>query len=59
MLYKMAEDYNVDPTLVLDMYRDGKGAWMLDKGLRLVLAIAIVVCVVAVSNKLKKIKPWR
>ena len=60
MLYKMAEDYNVDPTLVLDMYRDGKGAWMLDKGLRLVLAIAIVVCVVAVSGKLKKkIKPWR
>lgn len=32
---------------------------MLDKGLRLVRTIVIVVCVVAVSNKLKKIKPWR
>lgn len=54
MLYEMTADYDVDPTLVLDMYRDGKGFWILDKGLRLVLAIAIVVCVVAVSGKLKE-----
>ncbi len=53
MLYEMAKDYDVDPTLVLDMYRDGKGPWMLDKGLRLVLAVAIVMGAVVGARKLK------
>lgn len=53
MLYKMAEDYDVDPTLVLDMYRDGKGLWMLDKGLRLALVVVIGVGAIIVAGKLK------
>ena len=41
MLNQMAEDYDVDPVYVLDMYRHGKVSWMLDLGLRLVvLAVA-------------------
>ena len=41
MLNRMAEDYDVDPVYVLDMYRHGKVSWMLDLGLRLVvLAVA-------------------
>ena len=41
MLNQMAEDYDVDPVYVLDMYRYGKVSWMLDLGLRLVvLAVA-------------------
>ena len=54
MLYEMAKDYDVDPTLVLDMYRDGKGPWLLDKGLRLLFAITIVVSVEIVLGKWKK-----
>ena len=30
MLHQMAEDYEVDPVYVLDMYRYGKVNWMLD-----------------------------
>ena len=41
MLKQMAEDYDVDPVYILDMYRHGKVSWMLDLGLRLVvLAVA-------------------
>lgn len=41
MLNRMAEDYDVDPVYVLDMYGHGKVSWMLDLGLRLVvLAVA-------------------
>lgn len=54
MLYEMAEEYDVDPTLVLDMYRDGKGPWLLDKGLRLLFAVTIVVSVEQVLNKRKE-----
>ena len=35
MLNQMAEDYDVDPVYVLDMYRHGKASWMLDVLLRL------------------------
>ena len=60
MLYEMAENYDVDFTVVLDMYRNGKGPWFLDKGLRLIFAIAIVVCVEKILDKWKeKIKPRR
>ncbi len=60
MLYEMAKDYDVDHTLVLDMYRDGKGPLLLDKGLRLLFAITIVVSVEIVLDKRKeKMQTWR
>ncbi len=41
ILDQMAEDYDVNPVYVLDMYRHGKVSRMLDSGLRLVvLAVA-------------------
>ena len=55
MLNQMAEDYDVDPVYVLDMYRYGKVNWMLDLGLR--LAVCVVAAVIvwgikkAVSNR--------
>lgn len=30
LLHQVAEDYEVDPVYVLDMYRHGKVSWMLD-----------------------------
>lgn len=39
---QMAEDYDVDPVYVLDMYRRGKVNWMLDLGRRLVSAVVVV-----------------
>lgn len=54
MLYEMAKDYDVDFTLVLDMYRDGKGFWLLDKGLRLMFAVVIVVCIESMLDKRKE-----
>ena len=47
MLNRMAEDYDIDPAYVLDMYRHGKVNWMLDLGLR--LAVVLVVYVVAAA----------
>ena len=34
MLHQMAEDYEVDPVYVLDLYRHGKVNWMLDFAIR-------------------------
>ena len=47
MLNQMAEDYDVDPVYVLDMYRHGKVSWMLDVLLR--LAVLAVVGMVAMT----------
>ena len=44
MLNRMAEDYDVDPVYVLDMYRHGKVNWMLDVVLR--LAVCLVASVI-------------
>ena len=54
MLYEMAENYDVDFTLVLDMYRDGKGPWLLDKGLRLGVAILLLVVGSVIVGGVKK-----
>ena len=48
MLHQMAEDYEVDPVYVLDMYRHGKVNWMLDFAIRagvgiLLLAVGSVI----------------
>ena len=48
MLNQMAEDYDVDPVYVLDMYRHGKVNWMLDLGLRLAVVLAVYLVVATV-----------
>ena len=45
MLNQMAEDYDVNPVYVLDMYRHGKVSWMLDVLLRLAVCVAAAVIV--------------
>lgn len=45
MLNQMAEDYDVNPVYVLDMYRHGKVSWMLDVLLRLAVCAAAAVIV--------------
>lgn len=45
MLNQMAEDYDVDPVYVLDMYRYGKVSWMMDVLLRLAVCVAAAVIV--------------
>ena len=56
MLKQMAEDYDVDPVYVLDMYRHGKVNWMVDIGLRLavVLAVYLVVATATAHFKCRK-----
>lgn len=56
MLNRMAEDYDVDPVYVLDMYRHGKVSWMLDAGLRLAVVLVVYVGVVAVREHCRKKK---
>ena len=56
MLNRMAEDYDVDPVYVLDMYRHGKVNWMLDVGLRLAVVLVVVFGVVTLQNLWKKQK---
>lgn len=53
MLNRMAEDYDVDPVYVLDMYRHGKASWMLDLGLRLAAALAVYVGMVTAAAHFK------
>ena len=54
MLNRMAEDYDVDPVYVLDMYRHGKVNWMLDLGLRLAVVLVVYVGIVTVRGRWKK-----
>ncbi len=54
MLKQMAEDYDVNPVYVLDMYRHGKVNWMVDIGLRLAVVLAAYVGVVSAWNVFKK-----
>ncbi len=56
MLDRMAEDIDVDPVYVLDMYRHGKVSWMLDAGLRLAVVLVVYVGVVAVREHCRKKK---
>ena len=54
MLSMMAEDYEVDKLFVLDMYREGKAPWLLDKPMRLIAAIAVAVLGMTVAERVKK-----
>ena len=54
MLHQMAEDYEVDPVYVLDMYRHGKVNWMVDFIIRFVVAMFVVVAGMSVHERLKK-----
>lgn len=54
MLSMMAEDYKVDQIYVLDMYREGKAPWLLDKPLRLIAAIAAAVQGMSIVERVKK-----
>ncbi len=56
ILKQMAEDYDVDPVYVLDMYRHGKVNWMVDIGLRLAVVLIIVFTVMTLQNLWKKRK---
>ena len=56
MLNRMAEDYDVNPSYVLDMYRHGKVSWMLDAGLWLAVVLVVYVGVVAVREHCRKKK---
>ena len=59
MLNQMAEDYDVDPVYVLDMYQHGKVNWMLDLGLRLAVVLVVIFIVVTLQNLWKKQKTAR
>ena len=54
MLNQMAEDYDVDPVYVLDMYRHGKVNWMLDVLLRLAVCVAAAVIVWGIKKAVSK-----
>lgn len=56
MLNQMAEDYDVDPVYVLDMYRHGKVNWMLDLGQRLAVVLVVYVGAVAATACFKSRK---
>ena len=53
MLNRMAEDYDVDPVYVLDMYRHGKVNWMLDLGLRFGVLVVVIVLTTTVQKNWK------
>lgn len=54
VLNQMAEDYDVDPVYVLDMYRHGKASWMLDVLLRLGVCVAAAVIVWGIKRAFSK-----
>ena len=56
MLKQMAEDYDVNPVYVLDMYRHGKANWMVDLGLRLAVVLIIVFTAMTLQDLRKKRK---
>ena len=58
MLHQMAEDYEVDPVCVLDMYRHGKVSWMLDFAIRGGVGILLLVVGSVIVRGIKK-AIWR
>ena len=56
MLNRMAEDYDVNPSYVLDMYRHGKVNWMLDLGLRLAAVLVVYMGAVTATARFKSRK---
>ena len=54
MLHQMAEDDEVDPVYVLDMYRHGKVSWMLDFAIRAGVGILLLVVGSVIVRGVKK-----
>lgn len=54
MLCQMAEEYEVDPVFVLDMYRHGKVSWMLDLAIRAGVGLLLLVVASAIAGKFKQ-----
>lgn len=54
MLHGMAEEYEVDPVYVLDMYRHGKVSWMLDFVIRFALVLLLGMIYLFIEKKVKK-----
>ena len=54
MLNRMAEDYDVNPAYVLDMYQHGKVNWMRDVLLRLAVCVAAAVIVWGIKKAVSK-----
>lgn len=54
MLHQMANDYEVDPVYVLDMYRHGKVNWMLDFVIRAGVGILLLVIGSAIAKRIKR-----
>lgn len=55
MLYGMAENYEVNPVYVLDMYRHGKVNWMLDFVIRIAVVVLLGFVYLSVGDRIKKI----
>ena len=55
MLRQMAEDYEVDPVYVLDMYRHGKVNQILDLAIRAGVGLLLVVVGSAIVERIKKV----
>ena len=53
MLDRMAEDIDVDPVYVLDMYRHGKVSWMLDAALRFGVLVVVIVLTTTIQKNWK------
>ena len=54
ILNQMAEEYEVDPVYVLDMYRYGKVSWMLDFAIRAGIGIFPLVIGSAIAKRIKR-----
>ena len=54
MLHQVAEEYEVDPVYVLDMYRHGKVSWMLDLVIRAGVGLLLLVAGSAIAVKIRK-----
>lgn len=52
MLRQMAEEYEVNPAYVLDMYRHGKVSWMLDLAIRAGVGLLLLVVGSAIAGKI-------
>lgn len=54
MLRQMAEEYEVNPAYVLDMYRHGKVSWMLDLAIRAGVGLLLLVVGSAIAGKIRQ-----
>lgn len=54
MLHGMAQQYEVNPVYVLDMYRHGKVSWMLDFVIRIALVVLLWMVYLFVLHRIQK-----